>query len=154
MITYALENVDDVFDAYALGVLMQYHNEAVQEGVRHFDLNNVEQYRRIQKTGQLRLMVARQDGMAIGFCTCFVSRSNQHAELVGQIDMIFVRPDRRTRMIGLDLVTRLMAQLRTEGVTLFRGMSSAKINSEPLWRWLGFERVGTIYERSCPAIMN
>jgi len=148
MITFALESVDTAFDAYAMHWLAEYHGELARTGVRKFDLTNVEQYRQFQKAGGLRLMVARDEtGMAIGFCTFFVMRSAQAAELVAQSDMLFVRPDKRAHLIGLDMVARMMKGLKEEGVTLFRATSSTRTDSSALWRWLGFSMTGMIYER-------
>jgi len=154
MITFEMETVDQAFDPHAMAWLARYHEEAVRTGVRMFDINNVNQYKTIERQGALRLLVARRDNLQIGFCTCFVMRSNQAAELVGQIDMIYVVPGMRGTMIGMNMVCRLTEQLRKEGVTLFRAFSATKVNSGPLWEWLGFEKVGTIYEKLSPAITH
>lgn len=149
MITYRLEHVDDVYgDAYSHYWLERYHHEVANRDYLPFGADNVDEYRRLERTKVLRLMVARERGHAIGYCTAFVANSKQAHLQVAQIDMLFVRPDRRKLFVGLLLVKHMIERLRDEGVTQFRALSSARLDSASLWRFLGFEMTGTIYERA------
>jgi hypothetical protein len=149
MITMRLESIDQCLDQRGLALLTAHHDEINRAGLSAFDQRNIDRYRAIEAAGGLRIMVAREDNEQVGYAVFFVSPSNQTGGKVAQSDMYFVRPDKRFAFIGLHLMTAMITHLVThEGVTEVRGMSSTRLDTGPLWRWLGFEMTGMIYERS------
>jgi GNAT superfamily N-acetyltransferase len=152
MITYQLERIDEAYDAYAHYWLEIYHHEVANQDYPPFGAANIDTYHKLEDMKVLRLMVAREKGQAIGYCTALVSRSFQSGWAhIAQIDMLFVRPDKRKLFVGLLLLKHMIERLRDEGVQQFRATSSARFDSGAVWRFLGFEMTGMIYEKLYPA---
>lgn len=149
MITYRLERVDEAYDGITHGYLEDYHREVANANYPLFGQGNIEVYKRLEALSVLRLMVARaDDASAFGFCTALVNRSYQSgAANIAQIDMLYVRPSKRGLFCGLLLLKHMIERLRDEGITQFRATSSARLDSSSVWKWLGFEETGTIWEK-------
>jgi len=93
-------------------------------------------------------MVARENDELIGYAVFIVAPAKQRAGKVAQCDLVYVRPDKRFGRVGVNMLKAMLERLAAEGVTIVRGMSSTRVDTGPLWRWLGFELTGMIYERT------
>jgi len=63
---------------------------------------------------RVHYLVAEENGEVIGFASCHVQYLLHHAGKVGEIQELFVRPDRRNRRIGRRLVEAMEALAHRE----------------------------------------
>src|SRR3974390_2183815 len=144
MIRMAFERVEVLADPAAMALLYAHHEEIVGAHVPIFTQANVEQYKQLESKELLRILVAWDEKQnPVGYVVFFVTSSLQGNERVAQCDMYYVRPDQRYHFVGLQLMSTMIKHLvEVERVTKIRGMSSAKLDTSALWRWLGFEMTG------------
>lgn len=64
-------------------------------------------FRRNLSNPDVFYLVAEQAGEVVGFVSCHVQYLLHHGGKVGEIQELFVRPDRRNQRIGHQLTTRL-----------------------------------------------
>jgi ribosomal protein S18 acetylase RimI-like enzyme len=83
------------------------------------------------------LLLAEENGDALGFCTCGESRDPDTAAEVGEVRTLFVAPGAWRRGGGSTLIAAALTDLRE------RGYSQATV-----WSFADNERANAFYERS------
>ena len=140
-VTYQTERIDDCFEA-CLALAREHQIELEDEP---FD-PDVSIYRKMEAVGAMQLMVARLDGVMVGYCVVFIAGSHHHrGRIVGQGDIYYLAPKGRRGWVGVHLIKRSLDALRAKGVRHFRFMTSHQFDAGPILRYLGFEATGTIY---------
>lgn len=125
-----------------LDMMHAHHNESA-ELPGEFNLNH-QLYSMGDQKGSLILVTARDDGVPVGYSTCWYGYHPHSRQIrVAQGDTIYVAPPYRGRMIGVKILRCLLKELERPVVVRFG--SKVKGDISPLLKRLGFKSDEVFY---------
>lgn len=100
------------------------------------------------RDGQLLFMVMREAGEMIGYFIGFISPGLHYSTcLTCQMDIFYIRPDRRGHKYGKALFEAVEQENRRRGVQRWFVGSKCHLDASWLFEQLGFERVEVYYSK-------
>lgn len=148
-ITFQLESFEPmlVSGSADLQILDRLHGEHTQgDRPRGYDYDS---YVRLERAGQYKIWVARDDGASIGFVSYFI-RFNPHygpGWKTGLHDLWYVDPPYRSGFVPMTLWRAAEYGLRALGVrSIMHGMSAKHDHAAVLER-AGYRKIETVYEK-------
>lgn len=101
-----------------------------------------------ERDGQLLFMVMREAGEMIGYFIGFISPGLHYSTcLTCQMDIFYIRPDRRGHKYGKALFEAVEQENRRRGVQRWFVGSKCHLDASWLFEQLGFERVEVYYSK-------
>lgn len=107
-------------------------------------------YHTLEDLGQFFMMVARVDGVMIGYLIGFVRRQLHYADSLAFIaDIYFLLPEYRKGRIGIDLFRQAEQALRRRGVDkIYLGSKCREdLDRTKLFEHLGYERIEYVFAK-------
>ena len=103
-------------------------------------------------TATVYYRVAEQAGEVIGFVSCHVQYLLHHTGPVGEIQELYVRPDRRNLQVGRQLLTTLEAELAARGLaSLEVTTNQQRADAIRFYESMAFKPTHTKLVKQCPA---
>lgn len=119
--------------------MMRAHQSEVSTLPGELDLN-LPLYANGDAKGNLLLVTARDDGVPIGYSTCWCGQHPQCKQIrVAQGDAIYVAPAYRGRMIGVRILRAMLLELKAKSPLIVRYGSKVKADITPMLKRVGFE---------------
>lgn len=119
--------------------MMQAHHAEATTLPGEFNLN-VPLYATGDAKGALLLVTARDNGVPVGYSTCWMGKHPQCKQItIAQGDTIYVTPPYRGRMIGVRIIKHMLKELKASSPLIVRYGSKVKADISPLLKRLGFE---------------
>lgn len=109
---------------------------------------DIQGYRAIEDSGQLRCYTVRDDERLVGYAV-FIVRPNPHycGSIQASQDVLFLDPQYRRGMAGVRLIRFAEEQLRTEGVQVIYHHAKRTNRVGELLLRLGYELVDEVYAK-------
>ena len=147
-VTYQQERYSDVIRE-ALPLLYRHWQEI---GDYHDKIPydpNFDYYYAQERAGNIALVTARSNGVLIGYCMQVCGYGIHFRQTAwGVNDVIWLDPAFRSGRTGIKLIMKMEELLRSGGVKVFEMLPR---NKHPalgrICDYLGFERIGTIYQK-------
>jgi GNAT superfamily N-acetyltransferase len=148
MITYAVEKFSDVYGEM-LPLLHEHYGEISLHKAHDVPLDpQLAAYHARERDGSLMTVVGREDGEIVAYFLCFIAPGLHYQScLTCSPDIFFVRPDKRTGMVGVRLFKFVEKELKRRGVKLWFVGSKNAHDATALFRFLKFEPVETTYSK-------
>jgi GNAT superfamily N-acetyltransferase len=145
-----LEHGTIAHDAHDVGKLVRdyYTRTIASRGMRPLAFK-WETYKDLERRGECKLFVAREDERLIGFALYVMQHHLHHADqYVAHCTMIGVRPEFRNKGIGRSLIQFAEEWLRNYGITHMVHHHRLIYNVTPLFESMGFkpEELGYVKE--------
>jgi len=120
MITYQVERWDTAMCRDTRDLLRQHHDEVGEHGDTLGYDPDYDAARRMDQSGALHIVTAREDGRMIGYCVVDIGTSLEHRALLCATQrMWFVHRDHRHGRVGWRLMTETIRHLKERGVRQF-----------------------------------
>jgi len=122
--------------------------EAHKDEVASFDLPlcvNWQAYDKLQEAGHLKLFVARDEGIIVGYCSCFI-HSNMHYSTSLQcfVDAVYLDPEYRGKMLGIKLFRHVEDIMTSSGIDIIQYHVKVQHDFSPVLSRLGYAFVEKI----------
>jgi GNAT superfamily N-acetyltransferase len=115
---------------------------------------DLDSYHRLEKSGALVVITAREDGILVGYFLMIV-RSHPHYSdtIVANEDMKYVHPDYRGKT-GMGLIRFAEQEARRRGCKVMLQRSKARSEHGSLYRRLGYELLDEIWAKRLDKEVN
>lgn len=145
MITFQLESWSDYFrDCQDLWV--EHYNEIALDKERMEMRPDIEAYQRLEATGQLQILTARDSGIMVGYLLTVIRPHMHYAGvLCGFEDSYFLSKDHRRGMVGVKLIREGIKQMKFAGVKKCFFMTKAFLDMGRIFERLGFSKSDIVY---------
>lgn len=140
-VTFQVERMRDVVEE--IKPLHQAHWQET-EGYRHDQVCNpdYEAFIYHERIGQYMLFTVRKDGILVGNCAVYVTRSTHTQELVAREDTLFILKDHRAGLIGKRFFQYCERVLESLGVSDVNFDVKLTNNVWKVWKRMGYDIVG------------
>ncbi len=114
MVEFAVENIGAVWAG--MDVVERHYDEIAQfKDVQKLD-PDFAAYDRIEKTGKLWVMTAREGDALVGYIVMFLSNDLHYRKLMRATeDIHFILPEHRKGLLGYKMLARTVAEMKVKG---------------------------------------
>ena len=127
--------------------LLQAHAEEAEPGMASKLAPDWPRYQELQEGGNLIILLAWHDHTLLGYAVAVVFPSAHYARtVICQHDLLYVRPEWRSRGIGLRLIQRLRGEAKARGATDLLMHAKPGSTLEALLPRLGFKAEETVWK--------
>ena len=139
MITYTVEGWHDIKDE--VQPLLQRHWEEVALNREEIPLAvDFDSYDALADMGVLHILVARKDGVMIGYYWAIVRTHLHYATtLFAFTDILFIEKQHRRGLVGYKLFVEMEKSLKALGVKKIFAATKTKLNLGPIFKRLGYD---------------
>ena len=147
MITYTVEAWDDIKDE--VKPLLQRHWEEVALDRDTIPLAvDWDSYDVLAAQGVLHLLIARKDGVMIGYYWAIVRTHLHYVEtLFAFTDILFIEKQHRRGMVGVNLFREMERTLKELGVQKIFAATKTKLDLGPIFKRLGYTVHEVVYSK-------
>ena len=140
MVDFAVESIGVVLGH--MDIVRKHYDEIAQfKEVQELD-PDCEAYDRMEKSGKLWVMTAREKGDLVGYIVMFLSNDLHYRKMVRAIeDVHFILPEHRKGLLGYKMLARTVAEMKAKGAHTITFRTKAD-NSHGLL----FERLGGVLQ--------
>jgi GNAT superfamily N-acetyltransferase len=106
-------------------------------------------YRKLEETGNLKIITARQEKKLVGYAAYVISPSLHYSDqIIADADVFWLDPDYRKGMAGMRLFKHAEKVLKSYGVT--RVMNKVKIHFDvgKVFERMGYDPIERVYSKS------
>jgi GNAT superfamily N-acetyltransferase len=106
-------------------------------------------YEKLEETGNLKIITARQDEKLVGYAAYVISPSLHYSsEIIADADVFWLDPNHRKGMAGMRLFKHAEKVLRSYGVT--RILNKVKIHFDvgKVFERMGYDPIERVYSKS------
>jgi GNAT superfamily N-acetyltransferase len=106
-------------------------------------------YRKLEETGNLKIITARQEKKLVGYAAYVISPSLHYSDqIIADADVFWLDPDYRKGMAGMRLFKHAEKVLKSYGVT--RVLNKVKIHFDvgKVFERMGYDPIERVYSKS------
>ena len=106
-------------------------------------------YRKLEETGSLKIITARQEKKLVGYAAYVISPSLHYSDqIIADADVFWLDPDYRKGMAGMRLFKHAEKVLKSYGVT--RVLNKVKIHFDvgKVFERMGYDPIERVYSKS------
>ena len=105
-------------------------------------------YQRMAQLGLLRIYTVRENSKLMGYALFFVGPGVHYSTSIqAALDIIYLDPSLRGKLVGLRFIKWCDEQLRAEGVQVVYHYSSLRRNIGSVLHRLGYQKIQDLYAR-------
>ena len=136
MVDFAVEHIGVVWEN--MDVVRKHYDEIAQfKEVQKLD-PDFEAYDRMEKSGKLWVMTAREDGALIGYIVMFLSSDLHYRKLLRALeDIHFILPEHRKGLLGYKMLAKTKQAMKEKGVHTVTFRTKAEKSHGLLFERLG-----------------
>jgi L-amino acid N-acyltransferase YncA len=147
MITYKVEKWHDCWRDLAPMWRGHWNETGLHRDVTDLGVD-IERYNKIEDAGALQVLVAREDGKAIGYHLCLIcSHPHYYETVIALTDTYFLHPDYRKGMIGIKMLREVERILFSRGVKklFIQTRVADPIDHSRIFEFLGYEPTEKVF---------
>lgn len=147
MITFQVESWDQYYrDPAREGLWREHYNELAQaHGFKEEMSPDIESYAAMDRAGILVILVAREAGRLVGYCTVVVKRHLHYPTLCGFEDSYYLTPAARKGTAGYRLIAEMVKVLRRRGCRKSYWMTKQFASVSVLFKRLGMTLIDEVW---------
>ena len=147
MITYAIESFEDNLPEFEPLLHDHYRELALNQDKVPLDPQYNVYFER-EMCGQLIFVVAREEGVIIGYFIGFIMPGlHYQTSLTCTMDIFYIRKDKRDGRAGVKLFKFVETELRRRGVQRWLVGSKLHADASSLFKYLKFDPIETYYSK-------
>lgn len=146
-IQYTIEKVSECFDEVLMLLEDHYNELSVTKG---FKLNpDYEVYKQADKTGNVRVIICRNNGVIIGYIIYFIGLNLHYKDcLLATEDIYYLKPEYRKGTTGIKMFKFAEKYLKTLGVNMVKYSTKVHMDNSKLFEYLDCKLIEKVFVKN------